>query len=119
MSYCAATVSLCCLEYLVHTDPDLIPDNLIWSWAELPADPEVFDGTWDMGNVEWTRAIGKNWVDSRRSLAVRVPSVIVPHTPVDFNILLNPTHDVYSQIEWRDGGKFSFDPRLFLDGASV
>jgi RES domain-containing protein len=67
MLYCAATISLCCLEVLVHTDSDLIPDNLVWSSAELPADPEVFDGMWDVSNVEQTRPFGKNWIDSRRS----------------------------------------------------
>jgi hypothetical protein len=29
MLYCAAAISLCCLEVLVHTDPDLIPDHLV------------------------------------------------------------------------------------------
>jgi hypothetical protein len=43
MLYCAATVSLCSLEILVHTDADLIPENLVWSWAELPAEPKAFD----------------------------------------------------------------------------
>jgi RES domain-containing protein len=117
--YCAATISLCCLEVLVHTDPDLIPDNLIWSSAELSINPEVLNGTWDMRNLEQTRTFGKNWIASRRSLAIRVPSVIVPHTNVDFNILLNPTHDAFPEILWQRGGAFTFDPRLFFDETSV
>ena len=103
----------------MHTDSDLIADNLVWSWAELPVDPEVFDGTWNIGNVEQTRPFGKSWIDSRRSLAVQVPSVIVPPTPVDFNILLNPTHEVYSEIQWQRGGRLIFDPRLFLNESSI
>jgi RES domain-containing protein len=87
MLYCASTASLCCLEVLVHTDPDLLPDNLVWSWAELPA---VLDDVWNIADVEETRAAGKRWIDSLQSLAIRVPSVIVPHTPADFNILLSP-----------------------------
>src|SRR5438270_10882394 len=98
MLYCAAAVSLCCLEVLVHTDSDLIPENLVWSWAELPADPEALDDVWNIADVEQTRAAGKRWVDSRRSLATHVPSVIVPHTKVDFNVLLNPTHDAYTDM---------------------
>ena len=119
MLYCAATISLCCLEVLVHTDPDLIPDNLIWSSAALPADPEVLDDVWNVGDLEQTRAFGKEWIASRRSLAIRVPSVIVPHTNVDFNILVNPTHEAFSDIVWQRGGTFTFDPRLFFHEASI
>lgn len=113
MVYCGASVSLCCLEVLVHTDADLIPDNLAWSYAKLPVDPEIFEETWDILNVDQTRAYGKYWIDSRRSLAVKVPSVVVPRTDSDFNILLNPTHEAFSEILWQQGGGFSFDPRLF------
>jgi RES domain-containing protein len=95
MLYGASTVSLCCLEVLVHTDPDLIPDNLVWSWAELPADPEELDYRWDVADVGQTRVAGKSWIDSVQSLAILVQSVIVPHTDVDFNILLNPAHPAY------------------------
>jgi RES domain-containing protein len=119
MLYCAATISLCCLEVLVHTDSDLIPDNLIWSSAELPINPEVLDAVWDIGNVEQTRAFGTKWVASRRSLAIRVPSVIVPHTDVDFNVLVNPTHEVFSNVLWHRGGTFTFDQRLFFDEMSI
>ncbi|MGA3025758.1 MAG: RES family NAD+ phosphorylase [Bryobacteraceae bacterium] len=118
MLYCASTVSLCCLEVLVHTDPDLLPDNLVWSWAELPADPEVLDYQWSIADVERTRAAGKRRIESLRSLAIRVPSAIVPHTPVDFNILLNPLHDAWTSIHWQRGGPFRFDPRLFFDEPS-
>jgi len=113
MLYCAASVSLCCVEVLVHTDADLVPDNFVWSWAQLPADPEEFEAIWNIDNLEQTRPFGKSWIDSRRSVALRVPSAIVPRTLEDFNILLNPTHDAYSEIEWHRGGRFAFDPRLF------
>lgn len=119
MLYCAATVALCCLEVLVHTDSDLIPDNLVWSSGELPADPEIFDGMWDVSNVEQTRPFGKDWIDGRRALAIRVPSILVPQTSVDFNILINPTHETFSDIRWQRGGPFAFDPRLFFDETSV
>ena len=118
MPYCSGTVSLCCLEVLVHTDPDLIPDNLVWSWAALSADPVALDDVWHIADLEQTRAAGKRWIDSRRSLSIRVPSVIVPHTDVDFNVLLNPTHDTYTDVRWQNGGPFRFDPRLFFDEAS-
>jgi len=113
MLYCGGSVSLCCLEVLVHTDPDLIPDNLVWSYAELSVAPEVFNEPWDISSVETTRSYGKHWIDSRRSIAMKIPSVIVPQTNADFNILLNPTHSAYTAIHWQKGGTFSFDSRLF------
>ena len=107
------------VEVLVHTDPDLIPDNLIWSSAALPADPEVLDRVWNIGDFEQTRAFGKEWIASRRSLAIRVPSVIVPHTDVDFNILVNPAHDAFSDIVWQRGERSLSTPRLFFNEASI
>jgi hypothetical protein len=73
--------------------------------------------------VEQAGAAGKRWIDSLRSLAIRVRSVIVPHTPADFNILLSPLHDAWTAIEWQrrvratcqSGGQ---DPEA-LTGASV
>ena len=118
MLYCASSVSLCCLEVLVHTDSDLIPDNLTWSWAQLPAEPEQLPDERHPANLERTRALGKRWIDSRSSLALRVPSIIIPHTEVDFNVLLNPTHESFSELRWTRGGVFMFDPRLFFDEAS-
>ena len=119
MLYCAANIALCCLEVLVHTDKDVIPDNYVWSYAELRADPEVFDGLWDIHSLDQTRWYGKSWIDSRRSLGIMVPSVIVPNTGVDFNILLNPTHDAYSEVVWKRGGPFAFDRRLFFKKTSA
>lgn len=118
MLYSASSLALCCLEVLVHTDPDLIPDNYAWSWAELPLDPEVFDGKWSITHTVDTRRFGKAWIDSRRSLALLVPSVIVPPTSTDFNVFINPMHDAYNDIQWQHGGAFSFDPRLLFSKAS-
>jgi RES domain-containing protein len=113
MLYCAGSVSLCCLEVLVHTDPDLIPDNLVWSYTELPVAPETLNERLDISNVETTRRYGKYWIDSRRSVALKIPSVIIPQTNADFNILLNPAHNDFTDIIWQRGGQFSFDIRLF------
>jgi RES domain-containing protein len=116
MLYCASSISLCCLEVLVHTDPDLIPDNLVWSMAQLPAEPEWLHDIRNVADLQETRSAGKLWIESGRSLAIRVPSVIVPQTEVDFNVLLNPTHAAYADVDWQGGDSFRFDPRLFYEG---
>jgi len=92
-----------------------VPDNLVWSWAKLPRATEAL-GARNTADLEQTRAAGKRWINSRRSLAARVPSVIVPDTHADFNVLLNPVHEAYSDVEWSRGSAFRFDPRLFFAG---
>jgi len=61
-------------------------------------------------NVETTR-YGKHWI--RRSVAMKIPSSIIPQTNADFNVLLNPTHGEFTDIAWQRGGQFSFDVCLF------
>jgi len=62
--YIAATVLLCCLEVLVH--PIL---------TQLPAEPDVFEGMWDIGSVEQTCRLARAGSTVLRSLAIKVRSV--------------------------------------------
>jgi len=93
-----------------------VPDNLVWSWVKLPRAPDALGAPRNTADLEQARAAGKGWINSRRSLAARVPSVIVPDTHADFNVLLNPVHEAYNDVEWSRGSAFRFDPRLFFGG---
>ena len=55
------------------------------------------------------REFGDRWLDERRSLALRVPSVIVPQ---ESNILLNPLHPQAAGIRILEQTEFRFDPRM-------
>lgn len=57
---------------LLHLDANSLPKN----WRDDPAPPE-------------TAAIGDGWLSNRASLALAVPSVIVPR---EWNYLINPSH---------------------------
>ncbi len=72
--------------------PDALPDD----WRELPAPPS-------------TRKLGSHWVAELRSIALRVPSIVVDG---EFNYLLNPRHPDFARLEIGPPRPFSFDPRL-------
>jgi len=109
MLYTAQHLSLACIEILVHLDKSELPRDYVWSWTDLPQNPErlQFD---DLNHVSSCQAAGHSWVRTAGELAVQVPSVIVP---AESNFLLNPTHEGYSTLVWGEPRPFRFDPRLF------
>jgi RES domain-containing protein len=109
MLYCSAALSLACLEVLVHLGPEQIPPDYVYSSAELNVPVETAEFRGDLGDEEATRRLGHSWATSRRSLALLVPSVVIP---VELNVLLNPIHPSYTDVVWGAPEPFRFDPRL-------
>lgn len=58
---------------------------------------------------ESTQALGLEWALSLRSLALRVPSAVVP---VEFNLLLNPRHPAMREVRTGEPQPLFLDPRL-------
>lgn len=56
-----------------------------------------------------SQAVGDAWLDEGRSLALRVPSVVVP---VEWNVLLNPAHPDYDAVTIGRPTVAPFDSRL-------
>lgn len=114
--YCAESRSLALVEVLAGTDDvDRLSQQ---EWVLVPADiPEDSIGKPARVPDDWrqyphsptTQAFGAEWVQSQRSAALRVPSVVVPG---EFNYLLNPTHRDFKRIKIGKPEPFSFDPRL-------
>ena len=114
--YTSSTVSLAILEILVHletsavlpayslfhiqVDESLIlhlpGDTLSTNWRDNPAPSEL-------------RFIGDQWLMEARSVALAVPSVIVPN---EENFLLNPGHPDFARLTIEPPQPFSFDKRL-------
>lgn len=46
---------------------------------------------------------------SQRTLAIYVPSVIIPS---ELNVLLNPLHPEFESVIWNSSEPFEFDQRL-------
>jgi RES domain-containing protein len=109
MLYCSGALSLACLEVLVHLGPDEIPPNYVYSSVELKEPVETSEFRGDLADVEATRRLGRSWATSRQSLALLVPSVVIP---MEFNVLLNPVHASYLDVSWNSPEPFRFDQRL-------
>jgi len=110
--YTSAHLSLAVLEKLVHTEPDLLPDDLVAFKIEFPDDVEVpmdWPPAWKE-NARVCRTIGAQWISSGRTLALTVPSVVVPQ---EHNLLINPAHPRMAEVRIIAQEPFQFDPRLF------
>ena len=109
MLYTAQHLSLACLEVLVHLDKAQLPREYVWSQASLSG--VISDmASHDLTNVTSCQTAGTNWARVSGELAIRVPSVIIPG---EFNVLLNPSHIRYRDVQWSEPKRFGFDPRLF------
>lgn len=110
--YASESLALCLAECLVHI-PGKLPADYVAFKLELPAasveqlDIALLKATWTE-DVGYTRAIGDQWIQQRRSLALAVPSPVLIESA---NILINPTHASSGDITVRMQ-HFGFDPRL-------
>ncbi len=112
--YASSSVALACLETLVHmrklhhADERWlftidIPDRFVEEVNQLPRG-------WDAEPAQaGSQTAGDEWIASQRSVALLVPSVIVP---LEKNALINPRHPEF-RLDWvRKPVRFRYDPRL-------
>jgi len=113
MVYAASHASLAVLEYLAHLDIGTMPDDVVLLTLALDDDAAKFDripdGWDDRPSTDATRDIGSEWIRSKRSLSLSVPSVIVPN---ENNILINPLHPRIFMVGISPPFDFRLDPRL-------
>lgn len=111
--YTSESLALCLAESLVHiTGP--LPRTYLSFKIHVPDDAiEVLDSTalesgWQDTLIS-TRELGDEWLKSRRSLALAVPSAVLPEST---NIILNPLHPRSTELRIIDQRPFTFDARL-------
>ncbi len=116
MVYTSAHLSLAALELFVHLEPHHLRRALYAYSAEVrDEDVEVLPRgrlppNWDaLEPPGATRDLGSNWVRRGRSLALVVPSVVVPQ---ELNVLLNPAHPAFASLVILGPDAFWFDPRM-------
>jgi RES domain-containing protein len=107
--YFSLALSLACLERLVHLAPDEVPADYAYTSVELTAEAETADFRGDLADLDSTRRYGHRWANEQRSVALLVPSLIIP---IEFNVLLNPLHTAFGNLAWSAAQSFAFDPRL-------
>jgi RES domain-containing protein len=109
-------LSLATLEYLgTLVDINDAPADLVAVTAELDDDAvETVDVAslpgWDALPPEASVRFGSDWIRKRRSVALRVPSVMIRS---ELNYVLNPEHpDFHAALAASDPQPFTFDQRL-------
>ena len=116
MVYSAQSRSLAVLEMLVHLDTaellekyvffDITVDEsliLVLAEGDLPHN-------WQANPApSRLRVIGDAWAESNASVALRVPSSVIP---AEFNFLLNPKHADFAKVRIGEPEPFRYDARL-------
>lgn len=115
--YTSDSVSLAVLEMLSHMQVKHIqhlfvrfevdiPDELIREEVVLPDLPKDWVRR---QNDPYLQNVGVDWLRRGESLALVVPSAIVP---MQSNVLINPHHPDFVQIHIGEPTPFEMDPRL-------
>ena len=113
--HAASSIALAGLEYLVHsaTPPaDLmlvaidVPENAKVERPQIAELPEDWAAPLPS---EGCQAWGRKWCESKRALALAVPSVIVPE---ERNYVINVAHAAMQGVALKNIRRFAFDPRL-------
>lgn len=117
MVYAATSLALAAMETFVHLDVDEEPSDLVSTSAILPTeleietlDPHTLPANWNELDQTSTKTIGSAWVQSGRSVALKVPSVAVDG---EWNVLLSPAHPDFSRIKLLPAVPWHFDARMF------
>ncbi len=120
MLYTADSVALAALEYLVHIrQMNVLPENVVVAAVEI-SDDLILTPPIDQLPSDWMdspyghggRHFGDSWLAEKKSLAVRVPSVMLP-VGEGWNYLINPAHPEIHPANISERAPFTFDARLF------
>ncbi len=115
--YTSAHQSLAALEVLVHTSFQYIPPDLNMLTLKVPDElpekiisPKDLPGNWnEYPAPSILGEIGTKWLNENATLILKVPSVVIPE---EWNVLLNPAHELFSEIKIEQVKDFTFDPRF-------
>lgn len=117
MIYTASSRALACLENLVHRSGEGFHSQ--FKVVEVSISEHVSMQKIDPGDLpdEWfnteyypiCRQIGDRWIEKGDSLLLEVPSSIIRE---EANILINPHHPEFREVEIVDSRDFRFDERL-------
>lgn len=115
--YTATSTPLAILEIAVNLiKPKIIPRYVVievdlpdQNVIDLPA--EMLPKGWDASSADplISRTIGDKWLLEEASLALRVPSVVVPD---QYNVLINPLHSEFNLVTFSEPSPFPFDARI-------
>ena len=113
--YSAENYSLAMLEKLVHSNTGDIPDGQQWIEILISSGTTYEFVTKDSfpnwRNQDLSKDFGDEWLNSKRSAILIVPSIIAT---VENNILINEFHPQFHSIKTSLNKPVVWDKRLFL-----
>lgn len=116
VAYAASNSALAVLEVLVHLENVDVLDSYSLIRASLPdalitaLEPARLPVGWNLWPAPpAVQAVGDAWILANESLALEVPSVIVPGGT---NLLINPAHKDFAKFQVERTERFRFDPRV-------
>ncbi|MFT4031070.1 MAG: RES family NAD+ phosphorylase [Siphonobacter sp.] len=115
--YATSSPALALVESLVH-QPRVSYEKLPSLWLftfNIPDDvryylPEELPAYWQDPGYERSQWILMDWLRQPNTLAIGVPSVVVP---MSFNYLLHPFHPLFSEIQIMKSEPFPVERRLW------
>ncbi|MFY9976135.1 MAG: RES family NAD+ phosphorylase [Chromatiaceae bacterium] len=115
--YTSGSIALAALELLVHLGRGQVLGSYRQFTLSIPdssvqrLDPSDLPLDWRADRLPVSTArLGDGWAASRRSLALLVPSVIIPR---QHNLLVSPSHPDFAAIAGNAASEpFGYDPRL-------
>lgn len=118
--YASEHLSLAALELFVRLNiddfgetfaaiPIYIPDSIKVIKIELQSLPKNWR---DIPPNRFTQNIGDSWIRNAETSVLMVPSVIVP---LEFNIVLNPTHNDFKKLRLEKIHDFQYDSRIWKE----
>jgi len=117
MIYTAGSLALAALEIVVHLPETAILYN---HYVRIPvqfdsgrvmelAISDIPDDWNSHPPSESSQHIGSSWTIEKKSLALKVPSSVIPE---EHNYLINPFHPDVSRLKIGEPATFTFDPRI-------
>ena len=114
MVYASLAYEGAMLEQLARVATGTLPANRIASRIVIPDDcavPEITEtGYPNWRNAVRSRSIGAEWVESCRSVALKVPSFIAQ--PWGWNVILNPLHPDFARVSVAEAVDVVWDARF-------
>ena len=92
-----------------------MPRNMVLLLIEIPETLRIAESRWNPGDLGTSRQIGDEWLESKDTPVLRVPSALIPRQT---NYLLNPEHPLFGAIQVIEITPFAFDRRLLSPATS-
>lgn len=102
MLYTSMNISMALLEILVHADESELPSKMFISRIEIPDDANIYQFPDNELPKNWRepenlalKKMGDRLMAEKKYLGIKVRSAVIPG---EFNVLLNPLFEGYSDM---------------------